>query len=155
MSPPSVDTLVSSVITANPTTGSTSVLARPDVAVTYFPPSEPALPVPSRTSAIQIQHLFQRVRSSLENEISFYHRPNGAISPSNLYTYDGFLEGLAFFSDIGVNGRYFYLGAGQSELEIEYGITNLALFLAKMADTIEHERCDPDFISCGMPLGQS
>ena len=156
MSSPSVVTLVSSVVTANPPTGSTSVSATPDVPVTYFPPSEPALLVSSRTSAIQIQHLLQRVRSSLENEISFYHLPNGAISPSNLYTYDGFLEGLAFFSDIGVNGRYFYLGAGPSELEIEYGIANLALFLAKMADTIEHEHCDPDFISCGMPaLGQS
>jgi hypothetical protein len=48
------------------------------------------------------------------------------------------------------------LGAGQSELEIKYGMANLALFLSKMTDTIEHERCDPDFISCGMPaLGQS
>jgi hypothetical protein len=36
------------------------------------------------------------------------------------------------------------LGAGQSELEIEYGIANLALFLAKMADTIELEHCDPE-----------
>ena len=141
MSPPSVVTLVSSVVTANPSTGSTSVLATPDVPVTYFPPSEPALLVSSATSAIQIQHLLQSVRSSLENEISFYHL-NGAISPSKLYTYDGFLEGLKFFSDIGVNGRYFYLGAGQSELEIEYGIANLALFLAKMADTIQLEHCD-------------
>lgn len=154
MSHPSVVTLVSSVVTANPSTGSTSVLATPDVPVTYFPPSEPALLVSSATSAIQIQHLLQSVRSSLENEISFYHL-NGAISPSKLYTYDGFLEGLKFFSDIGVNGRYFYLGAGQSELEIEYGIANLALFLAKMADTIQLEHCDPDFISCGMPPGQS
>jgi hypothetical protein len=39
----------------------------------------------------------------------------------------------------------------QSVIEIEYGICNLALFLAKMMDTISHERCDSNFIACGIP----
>ena len=76
---------------------------------------------------------------------------SGAKSPSSLYTYKGFFQSLALFTDVGVLGRYLYLGTGQSNVEIEYGMANLALFLARMMDTISHERCDPDFISCGMP----
>ena len=81
---------------------------------------------------------------------------SGAVHPSTLYTYEGFSKSLALFTDVGVLGRYLYLGTGQNTAEIEYGIANLALFLARMMDTISHERCDPDFISCGMPpLGRS
>jgi hypothetical protein len=103
-----------------------------------------------------LQDLIQSVRSSIESDITFIVLPNGAIRPSSLYTYNGFVKGFTFFTDIGVDGSFFYLGAGPSELEIEYGIANLALFLARMMDTIAHDGCDPDFISCGIPdLGRS
>ena len=41
--------------------------------------------------------------------------------------------------------QVFLKGTSQYLLdEIEYGIANLALFLAKMADTIQLEHCDPE-----------
>ena len=135
-------------------TGSPSAFT--DAPVTYSLPAKPTLPSPSRTSALLVQHLLRSVQLSIESDISFIVLPNGAIRPSSLYTYDGFIKGFTFFTDIGVDGRFFYLGAGPSDLEIEYGMANLALFLARMMDTIAHDSCDPDSISCGIPdLGRS
>ena len=80
----------------------------------------------------------------------------GSVIKSSLYTFNGFRSGLLFHSTIGVDDTYFYLGEEQfsteaQELEIEYGIVNLALFMAKMkTDTIAYERCDPNLLACGM-----
>lgn len=155
-STPSVDTLAPAAIVIDPPTGGPSVYTLVDDAIAYFPPSDTALPAPSRTSAGLIQSLVQSVKSSLEDEVFVVELRSGAVHPSTLYTYEGFSKSLALFTDVGVLGRYLYLGTGQNTAEIEYGIANLALFLARMMDTISHERCDPDFISCGMPpLGRS
>ena len=58
----------------------------------------------------------------------------------------------SFFIQPSVSVEGIYLGTGGSNLQIKYGTANLALFLAKMMDTIAHELCEPLFISCGMPV---
>ena len=88
----------------------------------------------------------------LENENLVVKLRSTVMCPSSLYTYDGFLQCLIFYTTISVGGGYLYLGTGGSNLQIKYGTANLALFLAKMMDTIAHELCEPLFISCGMPV---
>jgi len=169
-SSPSVDTLTLSEIrdqihdnnsnqivnNFNPSTNSPSQVADDTTtANTYFipPPSTLSiLPRPSKESSALIQRMIQGIKTIIISDFFVVKLRSGTTLPSSLYTYYGFLKSLTFFTDVGVGGMYYmYLGIGQSATEIEYGICNLALFLAKMMDTISHERCDSDFIACGIP----
>jgi len=123
------------------------------VQLAYFPLSETALPKTPIENAQQVQYIVRSVQSSLEESIFVIETRSGAVIPSSLYTYSGFLDSLSYYTQFGVNGNYFYLGEEQSAstLEIEYGVANIALFLAKMMDTVAYERCDPNLLSCGIP----
>lgn len=141
----------------NPSTNSPSQVANntTTAADTYFLPPPltlSSLPRPSKENSALIQRMIQDIKTSLRSDFFVVKLRSGTTLPSSLYTYDGFLKSLTFFTNVGVGGMYYmYLGNEQSALEVEYGICNLALFLAKMMDTISHERCDSNFIACGIP----
>jgi hypothetical protein len=139
-----------------PSTNSPSQVADDTTtANTYFlpPPSTLSiLPRPSKESSALIQRMIQGIKTFIISDFFVVKLRSGTTLPSSLYTYDGFLKSLTFFTNVGIGGLYYlYLGMDQSATEIEYGICNLALFLAKMMDTISHERCDSNFIACGIP----
>lgn len=123
----------------------------------FFPPisRDPIAQSPTE-NIIRIQHIVESIESELRSEIFVLVTNGGAPVTSSLYTYEGFLSALLFFSNTGMNGNFFYLGGKQSvdeliNLEVEFGIANLALFIAKMmTDTIVHERCTPDLLACGL-----
>lgn len=140
------------VPTLQPTTRTQSPISK----TKYLPQSLQSLPKPPRENSQRIRHIIESSKVSLESEIFVIEFRSGNLIPSSLYTYNGFFECLRFFTENGVNGQFLYLGGEHpiSEmriLEVEYGIANLALFLAKMMDTISHERCHPDNLACGLP----
>ena len=123
----------------------------------FFPPisKDPIAKSPNENIE-RVQHIIESVESVLRTEVFVFVTSGGGFITSSLYTYEGFLSALLFYSNTGVNGNYLYLGGEESanELinqEVEYGIANLALFIAKMmTDTIAYERCNPDLLACGL-----
>ncbi|KAL7552936.1 hypothetical protein ACHAWF_018660 [Thalassiosira exigua] len=138
-------------IVPNPPTISPFAPVKAEVQIAHFPyvPGRKT-PKPPAEIVLRIQHIINSVRSSLEKDIFVIEVRSGALIPSSLYTFEGFLASLTFYSNVGVNEKFFYLGEYSND-QIEYGIANLSLFLAKMMDTVAVERCDPDNISCGIP----
>jgi len=123
----------------------------------YFPHSEPSLPPPT-ANTMRMLHIVESIQSSLQDSIFVTETRNGGLIPSALYTYDGFVESLIFYTKFGVDGKFFYLGgerpssvSSKEPQNLEIGIANLALFLAKMMQTITYERCEPNRLSCGIP----
>lgn len=123
----------------------------------FFPPiSRDPIPKSPSENIERVQHIIESIESTLRSEIFVLITNGGAPITSSLYTYEGFHSALLFYSNAGMNDNYFYLGGEQSvdeliNLEVEFGIANLALFIAKMmTDTIVHERCTPDLLACGL-----
>eukprot|EP00986_Skeletonema_menzelii_P008756 scaffold3801_cov150-Skeletonema_menzelii.AAC.6 len=125
--------------------------------VVFLPPiSKDPVPKSPSENIERIQHIIESVESALQSEVFVFVTSGGALITSSLYTYEGFLSALLFYSNTGVNDNYFYLGGEESvneqiNMEVEFGIANLALFIAKMmTDTIAYERCTPDLLACGL-----
>lgn len=123
----------------------------------YFPPiSKDPISKSPNENVLRVQHIIESIKPALRSEIFVLETRGGALIKSSLYTYEGFLSALLFYSNTGVNDNFFYLGGKQSSteqiyLEVEFGIANLGLFIAKlMTDTIAYERCTPDLLACGL-----
>jgi hypothetical protein len=123
----------------------------------FFPPmSKDPTPKSPNENIVRVQHIVESVEAALRSEIFILVTNGGALIKSSLYTYEGFLSALLFYSNTGVNNNFFYLGGEQSSneqmnLEVEFGIANISLFIAKlMTDTIAYERCTPDLLACGL-----
>lgn len=126
---------------AKPHASSYEVLDLPDVSLS-------STPKPPSSNLELVLNTLRNASQSLENKIFVVETRGGSVLKSNLYTYRGFESSIIYYSTVGVNADYFYLG----ELDaIEAGIVNLALFLSKVAtDTIAYESCDPNKLACGM-----
>eukprot|EP00984_Skeletonema_dohrnii_P020255 scaffold9816_cov99-Skeletonema_dohrnii-CCMP3373.AAC.9 len=123
----------------------------------FFPPiSKDPTPKSPTENIVRVEHIIESVQSALQSDIFVFVTRGEEVVKSSLYTYEGFLSALLFYSNTGVNDNYFYLGAKQSateqmNLEAEFGIANVALLIAKMmTDTIAYERCTPDLLACGL-----
>jgi hypothetical protein len=131
----------------------------PAIKSVFFPPiSKEPIPKSPNENIVQVQNIIERVQARLRSEIFVLPTRGGALIKSSLYTYEGFLSALLFYSNSGVNNNFFYLGGMQSSgsdqfnLELEFGLANLGLFVAKtMTDTISYDRCTPDLLACGLP----
>jgi hypothetical protein len=119
--------------------------------------SDEPIPKSPNQNILRVQHIIESIRVALRSEIFVLVTRGGALIKSSLYTYEGFLPALLFYSNAGVHDNFFYLGGEQSSdeqtnLEVEAGIANVALFIAKMmTDTIAYEKCTPDLLACGLP----
>ena len=139
-------------MTKSPATPSPTM---PSAQLVYLPYSKVAVSKPSSASALWIQQIVKSIQKKLEDDILVIVLRSGMVIKSTLYTFEGFLESLKRYTTDGINGGYFYLGQGtlrSTDDQFEYGVANLALFLAKMMDTtIQYERCEPSLLSCGIP----
>ena len=125
------------------------------IQVVYFPDPKSLLPKPPKTNVQRIWRIVESVRTPL-NDLFVVETRGGDLLPSTLYTFDGFVEALVFYTNMGLGQKYFYLGQTGQDMEVEYAIANLALFLAKMLGIVQYGRCDPDLIACGQSaLSQS
>lgn len=122
----------------------------------FLPPiSKDPIPQSPNENIVRVQHIIESIEAALRSEIFVLVTNGGALIKSSLYTYEGFLSALLFYSNTGVNDNFFYLGGKkssdeQSNLEVEFGIANVGLFIAKLVtDTIVYERCTPDLLACG------
>lgn len=139
------------------TTEPTDRTVEPEDSAAYqiltFPPVLPdATPKSPERNVQRVLQVIKASQSTIENELFVIETRGGSTLQSTLYTYAGFQLSVYFYSTVGVNNDYFYLGEDQANyMGLEYGMANLALFLAKlMTDTIAYERCDPELLACGM-----
>ena len=118
--------------------------------------SRDPIPKSPDENILRVQNIIESAKPALRTEIFVLQTRGGALIKSSLYNYKGFLSAFTFYSNVGVNDNLFYLGGKQTadeqiNLEVEFGIVNLALFIAKlMTDTIPHESCTPDLLACGL-----
>lgn len=143
------------VLIPDPPTISPTMFMQADVQLAYFPHAKLSLPKPTRNT-MPILYIVETIQSSLEDSIFVTETQNGGTIPSGLYTYRGFMESLLLYTKFGVDGKFFYLGEEQSmsstePRNLDIGVANLALFLAKMMPTIAYERCEPNALACGAP----
>ena len=71
--------------------------------------------------------------------------PSGALLPSYLYTWRGFIKGLRkMTSGVGPGEKnFFYVGDGESPNSLNYGLVNIAAFLADaVVKSIYDDACD-------------
>ena len=87
--------------------------------------------------------------------------PSGEMWPSYLYTWDGFQKALKkMTSGVGPGEKnFFYVGDGYSEKSLEYGLVNIAAFVAQgVAQSIYYDACDEnswDMVDFRYPLSNS
>lgn len=85
------------------------------------------------------------MKQDVEATVLQSYNPAGIASPSTKYHYEGLVEALREMALQGItsDGRLFKFYAGGPERRLDYGRTNLALFLANaMTESIEYDTCD-------------
>lgn len=99
-----------------------------------------------------ILHSKQRV---IDNELFLYQGK----TPSTVYRYQGFIDGLRVMIEDGVANKYFYLGNDHPEHGYLYGLANIAAFLGQsLKETIQYDACDEnswDYFDSVYPLSNA
>jgi len=68
---------------------------------------------------------------------------SGDESPTELYQYDGFIGAIGVYSKGDMGSKHFYLGAGDLNVAINYGLVNIALFLSQATiQSVANDVCD-------------
>ena len=115
-------------------------------------PSFPSsYPITSPTNPDHNERLFQfleseDVRDSMQwNVFQANNNPDGIPYPTTRYSYDGLLTSLKEMASDGItsDGRSFVFYTGEDYRRIDYGLTNLAAFLANaMVESLDYDTCD-------------
>ncbi|KAL7541020.1 hypothetical protein ACHAXR_010560, partial [Thalassiosira sp. AJA248-18] len=139
-------------------------------------PAPPALPAPSSSSPKETENpalisaFLQRLsshRSILERKVLSYQALNGAMTPSDLYTFDTLMESVAYAFEVGHAGKRFYLGPPMTQSvedaettpDLRFGLVNIAAFLSQsQSEGIQANACDEyhsDSINGKFPVSNS
>ena len=85
------------------------------------------------------------MKRAFQDTVLVAYNAYGIKFPSTRYTYDGMIEALKEMASAGIqsDGRDFRFYVGNEELNLQYGRTNLAAFLAMaMSESIAYDTCD-------------
>ncbi len=139
--------------TALPTfvpTRTTSLLpSTTETNVPLFSPRSIQSPSPTFPDYNELFYQFlesEDVKDGLEWTVFQAHNnPDGIPYPTTRYSYNGLVASLKEMTNDGIksDGRSFVFYTGQDVRRIEYGLTNLAAFLANaMAESLSYDTCD-------------
>ena len=104
----------------------------------------PNVPAPSPGLVAKIGSILNASKRGMTNEVLLYTEPQSGLEfPTKMYQYDGFLNALSIYSKSLMGSSYFYFGDHDSISSINYGLVNVALFLANAAvETVRFDICD-------------
>jgi hypothetical protein len=101
----------------------------------------------SKSSLQQILDSLTELRPTIESNVLMYRNAYGVESLSDVYTFNAFIESLAYFAESGIGGKRFYIGSEQgseqSSSDLRYGMVNVAAFLAQSrTESIQYNACE-------------
>lgn len=102
-----------------------------------------------------------KTKARFSDMVLLSEHPSGEMWPSYLYTWDGFQRALKkMTSGVGPGEKnFFYVGDGYSGKSLEYGLVNLAAFVAQcVTQSIYYDACDEnswDMVDFRYPLSNS
>ena len=112
---------------------------------TYKPASAPStiIPPPDLDLVSRIGQILTASSRSVTSDVLLYlDSKSGVESPTTMYQYSGFLNAIDIYSKTLMGSSYFYFGDDRSS-SINYGLVNVALFLANAAiETVRFDICD-------------
>ena len=116
--------------TLSPVNQTFTPTAMPVVIPTAIPSQSPSRELDVRFERFREIELFLKQRRGLIESKIFVSETLAGITPSTLYTLDGFLDTLREVSTTGIEGLVFFLGQQGSGNNLSHGLVNIALFLA-------------------------
>ncbi|KAL7535511.1 hypothetical protein ACHAXR_006535, partial [Thalassiosira sp. AJA248-18] len=107
-----------------------------------LPPSSANIPAPSHDLMATVGSILVSAESGISNDVLLrLDMMTSEKSPTQLYQYGGFINALGTISKGDMGSSYFYLGPNVNGAE--YGLANVALFLAQAAvETVQFDVCD-------------
>lgn len=126
--------------TSKPTPIPTKMPTNPPLSA--LPPSSAAMPVPSHETLAAIGSILAASSSGISNDVLYkINSMTKEQSPSQMYDYNGFINALGVVSKGSMGSSYFYLGYNPDQPD--YGLANIALFLAQAAvESVQYDVCD-------------
>ena len=109
----------------------------------------------SASTAKKVFDILHSKQRAIDNELFLYQGQ----TPSTVYRYQGFIDGLRVMIEDGVANKHFYLGNDDPEHGHLYGLANIAAFLGQsMKETIQYDACDEnswDYFDSVYPLSNA
>jgi hypothetical protein len=101
------------------------------------------IPPPSPQLVSKIGSILKASTRGITNDVLLYMDAlSGVTTPTTMYQYEGFLYALSIYSKSLMGSSYFYFG-DETDDSINYGLVNVALFLANAAiETVRFDICD-------------
>lgn len=127
---------------ANPTRYPTKMPSKPPQSA--LPPSSAGYPVPSPETIAEIGSILIDSADGISSEVLLkIDVVTKEKSPTQLYQYGGFVNALGVMSKGSVGSMYFYLGPSDNPGKTDYGLANVAIFLAQaVIETVQFGVCD-------------